>query len=89
MIKITPMILEFCPNLSQRSTRIEIFQQREECHLKKMNESSKQCEDNQHASNLSLIILDEHKNLHNNIFDKHGSAVSPEGWYTVEHHAIV
>jgi hypothetical protein len=32
-----------------------------------------------HASNLSLIILDEHKNLHSNIFDKHGTAVSPEG----------
>jgi hypothetical protein len=28
---------------------------------------------------LSLIILDEHKNPHNNVFDKHGSAVSPEG----------
>jgi hypothetical protein len=47
--------------------------------MKKRNESSKQREDNQYASNLSLIILDEHKNLHSNIFDKHGSTVSPEG----------
>jgi hypothetical protein len=29
--------------------------------------------------NLSLIILDEHKNPRSNVFDKHGSAVSPEG----------
>jgi hypothetical protein len=47
--------------------------------MKKRNESSKQCDEDHHASNLSLIILDEHKNLHNNIFDKHGSAVSPKG----------
>jgi hypothetical protein len=71
--------MSFVPIFHNKSTRIEIFQQRDERHLKKRNESSKQCEDNQHASNLSLIILDEHKNLHNNIFDKHGSAVSPEG----------
>jgi hypothetical protein len=43
------------------------------------DESSKQREENQHASNLSLIIFDEHKNLHSNVFDKHGSTVSPEG----------
>jgi hypothetical protein len=61
------------------STRIEIFQQREKRHLKKRNESSKQRDEDHHASNLSLIILDEHKNLHSNIFDKLGSAVSPEG----------
>jgi hypothetical protein len=80
MIRITPLILEFCPDLSQRVKPIDkIFQSREECNLKKRNKSSKQREDNQHASNLSLIILDEHKNLHSNIFDKHGSAISPEG----------
>jgi hypothetical protein len=71
--------LEFCPDLSQRVNQIEIFQQREECHLKKRNESRKQRDEDHHALNLSLIILDEHKNLHSNIFDKHGSAVSPEG----------
>jgi hypothetical protein len=36
-----------------------------------------------------MIILDEHKNLHNNIFDKHGSAVTPEGWYMVEHTIVL
>jgi hypothetical protein len=51
------------------SNQIEIFQQREERHLKKRNESSKQCDEDHHASNLSLIILDEHKNLHSNVFD--------------------
>jgi hypothetical protein len=71
--------MSFVPIFHSESTRIAIFQQREERHLKKRNESSKQCEENQHASNLSLIILDEHKNLHSNVFDKHGSAVSPEG----------
>jgi hypothetical protein len=44
-----------------------------------MNESSKQRDEDHQASNLSLIILDEHKNLDSNIFDKHGSAVSLEG----------
>jgi hypothetical protein len=71
--------MSFVPIFHSESTRIEIFQQHKERHLKKRNESSKQREDNQHASNLSLIILDEHKNLNNNIFDKHGSAVSLEG----------
>jgi hypothetical protein len=67
---------EFCPDLSQRVNRIELFQSREECNLKKKNESSKQCKDNQHASNLSLIILDEHKNLHiDSIYMINGSAV--------------
>jgi hypothetical protein len=71
--------LSFVPIFHSESTRINIFQSCEEHNLKKRNESSKQREENQHASNLSLIILDEHKNLHSNIFDKHGSAVSPEG----------
>jgi hypothetical protein len=65
----------FVPIFHSESNQIEIFQQREERHLKKRNESSKQHDEDHHASNLSLIILDEHKN----IFDKHGSAVSPEG----------
>jgi hypothetical protein len=47
--------------------------------MKKRNESSKQRDEDHHASNHGLIILDEHKNLHSNIFDKHGSAISPEG----------
>jgi hypothetical protein len=69
----------FVPIFHSESNQIEIFQQREERHLKKRNESSKQHDEDHHPSNLSLIILDEHKNLDSNIFDKHGSAVSPEG----------
>jgi hypothetical protein len=68
MIRVTPVILGFCPDLSQRVYQIEIFQQREECHLKKRNESSKQRDEDHHASNLSLIILDEHKNLRSNLY---------------------
>jgi hypothetical protein len=71
--------MSFVPIFHSESIWIEIFQQREERHLKKRNESSKQCDENHHASNLTLIILDEHKNPHSNIFDKHGSVVSPEG----------
>jgi hypothetical protein len=71
--------LSFVLIFHSESTRIEIFQQREERHLKKRNESSKQRDEDHHASNHGLIILDEHKNLHSNVFDKHGSAVSLEG----------
>ena len=42
---------EFCPDLSQRATRIESFQSREERNLKKRNESSKQRDGDHHASN--------------------------------------
>jgi hypothetical protein len=45
------------------STRIEIFQQREERHLKKRNESSKQRDEDHHASNHSSIILDDARTL--------------------------
>jgi hypothetical protein len=78
------MILEFCPDLTQRVKPIDNpSNHADEHNLKKRNESSKQHEDNQHAKNLSLIILDEHNNLHINIFDKidDGSAV-PGGCYT-------
>jgi hypothetical protein len=47
-----------------------IFQSPDERNLKKRKESSKQREDNQYASNLSLIILDEHKNLHSGSIDE-------------------
>jgi hypothetical protein len=63
MIRITPMILEFCPDLSQRVNQIEIFQQRDERHLKKRNESSKQRDEDHHASNHSSIILDDARTL--------------------------
>jgi hypothetical protein len=71
--------LEFCPDLSQRvypDSNLPITQR---TSPEDEDESSKQREENQHASNLSLIILDEHKNLHSNVFDKHGSAVPLEG----------
>jgi hypothetical protein len=71
MIGIMLMILEFCPNLSQRVNRIdEFFQSRVEHNLKKRNKSSKKREDNEHTSNLSLIILDQHKNLHSDSLHK-------------------
>jgi hypothetical protein len=46
--------------------------------LKKRNESIQQRDEDHHASNLSMISLDEHKNLHSNILGKidDGSAVA-------------
>jgi hypothetical protein len=58
----------FFPIFHSESTRIEIFQQHDERHLKKRNESSKQRDEDHHASNLSLIILDEHKNPRSNLY---------------------
>jgi hypothetical protein len=60
--------MSFVQIFHSESNQIEIFQQHEECHLKKRNESSKQRDEDQHASNLSLIILDEHKNPHSNLY---------------------
>jgi hypothetical protein len=61
----------------------------DECNLKKTNESSKQHEDNQHASNLSLIILDEHKNIHNDLTDKiDNSSAVPGGMLHVAHNSM-
>ena len=62
----------------------------EERHLKKRNESSKQRGDDLHASNLILIILDEYKNPHNNLYYKliNGIAV-PGGMLHQETHTIV
>jgi hypothetical protein len=53
MIRIKPMILEFCPNLSQE---------------KKRNESIKQHDEDHHTSNLSLVILNEHNNPRSNLY---------------------
>jgi hypothetical protein len=57
--------------------------------MKKRNESSKRHEENRHASNLSLIILDEHKKLHNNLFDKidDGSSI-PGGMLHASHNSM-
>jgi hypothetical protein len=85
MIWITPLILEFCPDLSQRVYPDRNLLIMRRTSPKDEDESSKQCDDEHHASNQSTTILDEHKNLHINIFDKHSSAVSPKGLYTVEH----
>jgi hypothetical protein len=79
MIRITPMILEFCPDLSQRVKPDRNLPITRRTSPEDEDESSKQRDSEHHTSNLSLIILDEHKNLHSNIFDKHGSAVSLEG----------
>jgi hypothetical protein len=62
------MILRVLPDLSQRVKKDrKSSNHANEHNLKKRNESSKQREDNQHASNMCLIILDKHKNLHNNL----------------------
>jgi hypothetical protein len=53
----------FVPIFHSESARIEIFQQREERHLKKRNESSKQRDEDHHASNHSSIILDDARTL--------------------------
>jgi hypothetical protein len=66
MIRITPVILEFCPDLSQR-----VYPDRNLPITRRMspedeNESSNQRDDEYHASNQSTTILDEHKNLCSN-----------------------
>jgi hypothetical protein len=53
----------FVPIFHSESTRIEIFQQRGERHLKKRNESSKQRDEDHHTSNHSSIILDDARTL--------------------------
>jgi hypothetical protein len=51
MIRITPVILwSFVPIFHSESNQIEIFQQREERHQKKRNESGKQRDEDHHAS---------------------------------------
>ena len=47
---------------------IEIFQQRQERHLKTRNESSKQRDGDHHASNQRTITLDEHKHPRSKIY---------------------
>ena len=47
----------------------------DERHLKKRNESSKQCDEDHHASNQSTAILDEDKNLRSNLYSINGIAV--------------
>jgi hypothetical protein len=63
MIRITPMILEFCPNHSQRLYPDRNLPITRRTPPEDKDESSKQRDDEHHASNQSTTILDEHKNL--------------------------
>jgi hypothetical protein len=66
MIRITPMILEFCPDLSQRVNPDRNLPITQRTSPEDEDESSKQRDDEYHASNQSTTILDEHKNLRSN-----------------------
>jgi hypothetical protein len=66
MIRITLMILEFCPDLSQRVYPDRNLPITQRTSPEDEDESSKQRDDEHHASNQSMTILDEHKNLRSN-----------------------
>jgi hypothetical protein len=66
MIRITPVILEFCPDLSQQVYLDRNLPITQRTLPEDEEESSKQCDDEHHASNQSTTILDEHKNLRSN-----------------------
>jgi hypothetical protein len=57
------MILGFCPDLSQRVHPDRNLPITRRTSPKKRNESSKQNEENQHASNNSSIFLDDARTL--------------------------
>src|ERR1041385_7512462 len=60
--------LEFVPIFHSEQPGYKSFQSREERNLKKRKESSKQRDGDHHASNQNTTILDEHKNLHGNLY---------------------
>jgi hypothetical protein len=66
VIRITPMILEFCPDLSQRVYPDRNLPITRRTSPEDKDESSKQHDDEHHASNQSMTILDEQKNLRSN-----------------------
>jgi hypothetical protein len=66
VIRITSMILEFYPDLSQRVYPDRNLPITRRTSPEDKDESSKQCDDEHHTSNQSTIILDEHKNLRSN-----------------------
>jgi hypothetical protein len=66
VIRITPVILEFCPDLSQRVKPDMNLPITQRTSPEDEDESSKQRDDEHHASNQSTTILDEHKNLRSN-----------------------
>jgi hypothetical protein len=75
MIRIKPMILEFCPDLSQRVTPDRNLPITRRTSPEEEDESNKQRDDEHHASNQSTTILDEHKNLRSNFYSINGIAV--------------
>jgi hypothetical protein len=60
--------MSFVPIFHSESTRIENLPITQRTSPEDEDESSKQCDDDHHASNLSLIILDEHKNPRSNLY---------------------
>jgi hypothetical protein len=66
MIRTTSVILEFCPDLSQRVYLDRNLPTMRRTSPEDEDESSKQRDDEHHASNQSTTILDEHKNLRSN-----------------------
>jgi hypothetical protein len=68
MIRITLVILEFCPDLSQRVNPDRNLSITQRTSPKDEDESSKQRDEDHHASNHSSIILDEHKNPRSNLY---------------------
>jgi hypothetical protein len=60
------MILEFCPDLSQRVYPVRNLPITQRTSPEDEDESSMQRDDEHHASNQSTTILDEHKNLRSN-----------------------
>jgi hypothetical protein len=66
MIRITPVIPEFCPDLSQRVYPDSNLQITQRTSPEDEDESSNKRDDEHHASNQSTTILDEHKNLRSN-----------------------
>jgi hypothetical protein len=68
MIRGPNLILSgFARSFTARQPVDRISQSRVERNLKMRDESNKQRVDELHASNSSLIILDEHKNPRNNL----------------------
>jgi hypothetical protein len=63
MIRITPMILNFCPDLSQRVKPDRNLPITRRTSPEEENESSKQHDEDHHASNHSSIILDDARTL--------------------------
>jgi hypothetical protein len=68
MIRIKPMILEFCPDISQRVKPDRNLPITRRTSPEDEDKSSKQHDDEHHASNQSTTILDEQKNPHSNLY---------------------